>query len=86
MLPGKSEWPVTSSVVQRQLGYSLLLILLIMNQTFSSHNDDTRLKDLPDDQYNVSVFVVEESGLPFNRSATRPRNVSVLEGETGRSA
>ena len=57
-----------------------------IHYTFSSRNTDTSLKGLPVDQYNVSVFVVEESGLPFNRSVTRPRNVSVLEGETGRSA
>ena len=33
--------------------------------------------------YNVSVFVVEDSGLPFNRSATTPRNVSVIDGGHG---
>ena len=32
-------------------------------------------------QYEVSVFVVEENGLSFNRSATTPRNVSLVEGK-----
>ena len=36
---------------------------------------------LPDGRYEVSVFVVEENGLPFRRSATVPRNVSLREGK-----
>ena len=36
---------------------------------------------LPDGRYEVSVFVVEENGSPFRRSAALPRNVSLLEGE-----
>ena len=35
---------------------------------------------LLDGQYEVSIFVVEENGLPFSRSATIPRNVTLLEG------
>ena len=41
----------------------------------------TTMSDLPDGQYKVSVFVVEENGLPFNKSATTPRNVSLVEGK-----
>ena len=37
---------------------------------------------LSSDQYNVSVFVIEGNGLPFNRSASRPRIVYVV-GESG---
>ena len=36
---------------------------------------------LPDGRYDVSVFVVEENGLPFRRSVTVPRNVSLLKGK-----
>ena len=32
---------------------------------------------LPDDRYNVSVFIVEESGLPFSRAASTPQSVQV---------
>ena len=39
----------------------------------------TNISSLPSGLYNVSVFVVEEEGLPFNRSASTPR--SVLVGE-----
>jgi hypothetical protein len=35
------------------------------------------------DEYNVSVFVVEGNRLPFNRSATRPRNVFIMREEAG---
>ena len=31
-------------------------------------------------QYTVSVFVVDEDGLPFHRAATKPRRVSVDDG------
>ena len=36
---------------------------------------------LPNGRYEVSVFVVEENGSPFRRSATVPRSVSLHEGE-----
>ena len=39
------------------------------------------MTNLPSGQYEVSVFVVEENELPFNRSATTPRNVSLVEGK-----
>ena len=54
---------------------------------FSPHSIEeklvTNVRGLPSGQYNVSVFVVEENGLPFNRSATTPRNVSVVSGQSG---
>ena len=31
--------------------------------------------------YSVSVFVEDENGLPFNRSATIPQNVTVVKGK-----
>ena len=39
----------------------------------------TNISGLPSGPYNVSVFVLEENGLPFNRSASTPRNVLVEE-------
>ena len=44
----------------------------------------TNLSGLPSGPYNVSVFVVEGSGLPYNRSATTPRSVSVMDGGCGK--
>lgn len=43
------------------------------------------ISGIPPGMYNVSVFVVEDNGLPFNRSATTPQNVSVTDGGGGRS-
>ena len=32
-------------------------------------------------QYSVSVFVLEDNGLPFNRSASAPKNITVQNGK-----
>ena len=40
----------------------------------------TILRGLSIGDYQVSLFVVDEGGLPFNRSANLPSNVSVSEG------
>ena len=42
------------------------------------------ISGIPPGMYNVSVFVLENNGLPFNRSATTPRNVSVTDGGHGK--
>ena len=39
----------------------------------------TNIGGLASGPYNVSVFVLEENGLPFNRSASTPRSVLVKE-------
>ena len=41
----------------------------------------TNISGLPSGQYNVSVFVLEENDLPFNRSASTPRSVLVGENQ-----
>jgi hypothetical protein len=46
----------------------------------SSIHTTTSMSSLPSGQYEVSVFVMEGNGLPFNKSATAPRNVSLVEG------
>lgn len=40
----------------------------------------TTVNGLPSGHYKATVFVVEDNGLPFNKSAIQPRNVSVCEG------
>ena len=43
------------------------------------------ISGLPSGLYNVSVFVVVDDGLPFLRSATTPRSVTVItEGVRGK--
>ena len=40
-----------------------------------------KLSGLLRGHYHVSVFVMEEDGLPFNRSAVEPKSVTIdLEG------
>ena len=44
------------------------------------------MTNLPNGQYEVAIFVVEGNGLPFSRSATKPRNVSLIERKLYRIA
>ena len=37
---------------------------------------DTAIPNLPGGAYKVSVFTIEENGLPFERVVTRPMNVT----------
>ena len=73
-------------------GLSAIGILLVVYSADDESNIDyhhihrsnvhttTSMTNLPSGRYTVSVFVVEGNGLPFNRSATIPRNVSLTEG------
>ena len=38
------------------------------------------VQNLPPGEYSVSVFAIEEDGLPFERAATRTRQVTVTAG------
>ena len=40
----------------------------------------TVVSGLPGGRYIATIFVVDNNGLPFNRVATAPRNISVCEG------
>ena len=42
------------------------------------------VRGLPRGLFNVSVFVVEDNGLPFNRSVTTPKSVPILDGNSGK--
>jgi hypothetical protein len=68
-------------------GSSAIGILIIVYSADNESNIDYHFihrsmttTNLPSGQYKVSVFVVEGNGLLFNRSATTPRNVSLVEG------
>ena len=41
----------------------------------------TSIQGLPGGRYGVSVFVIEENGQPFYRSAFFPKTISVKSGE-----
>ena len=71
-----------------------VILVIIYSETlgdvhymFSSQSVEDKIvaniRGLPRGVFNVSVFVVEDNGLPFNRSATIPKSVSVLDGTQG---
>ena len=82
------EISITGNFIDGSTANSILVIIYSDSRSsymFSPPSNEeeklmTRVTGLPSGQYNVSVFVVEENGLPFERSATKPRNVSVREG------
>ena len=71
----------------------LIIAYSLTNDSFTKYsfiprfvNEQKRVTvmDLSIDEYYVSVFVVQQNGLPFNRSATRPRNVHIVRKEAGK--
>ena len=81
------EIGVTGSFINGSTATAILVIVYSDSDVYyifsSPSEEETNVRGLPSGLYNVSVFVVEENGLPFNRSATTPRSVSVMEGEHG---
>ena len=81
---------MTGDFISGSLAIGVLVIIYSPNDDsnihyrFISRQTDsalvTTVSGLPGGYYKASVFVVENRGLPFNRSATAPRNVSVCEG------
>ena len=66
------------------------VLVTIVNATYLEHHlisrDDSGngidgvISGLPGGQYTVSVFVVGEDDLPFERVATKPRRITVENG------
>ena len=55
----------------------------LISRNDSGNGIDGVISGLPGDQYTmlpVSVFVVSEDGLPFERTATKPRRITVENG------
>ena len=87
---GPGEIRVAGDFIRGSLAIGVLVIIYSPNNDsnihyrFISRQSDTTplstVSGLPGGRYKASVFVVQDRGLPFNRSATAPRNVSVCEG------
>ena len=85
---GPGEIRVTGDFISGSSAIGILSIVYSPNSDsnihywFTSHSDimTMTMSGLPGGHYKASVFVVDDSGLPFNRSATIPRNVSLCEG------
>ena len=53
---------------------------LFVPRSFEQQRTSAVLECIPSGMYNVSLFTVEESDLPFNRAATKVRILSVDQG------
>ena len=80
---------VTGDFIPGSLAIGILIVVYLADNDsntikyhFVHHSNIHRtitMINLPGGQYKVSIFVIEGNGLPFNRSATTPRNVSLIE-------
>ena len=61
------------------LSTSKVLYHLVQREGSGLHVDDI-ITNVAGGDHVVSVFVVEENGLPFTRTASTPRVVSVMQG------
>lgn len=85
------EIKVIGNFISNSTAAGLLIIVYSISDKFSawyifqSHSESvvTTIRGLPSGEYSISVFIIEASGLPFSRSAMRPRKVSILEGKHG---
>ena len=53
---------------------------LFVPRSFAQQRAAALFECIPSGTYNVSLFAVEESDLPFNRAATKVRTLSVDQG------
>ena len=85
--PSPGEVTVAGDFISGSLAIGILVIVYANDSNIQyefiprSEIPKAFVTSLPDGRYEVSVYVVEENGSPFRRSAALPRNVSLLEGE-----
>ena len=68
------------------VSYSLMLDAdvhydVILRPTTHPRTQTTLLPDLPGNKYNISMFVLQENGLPFIRSVAKPLAATVSGGK-----
>ena len=79
---------VTCDIINGSMSKGILVIAYSLTDETNTHYNlttflpdqvrvNTMLMGLPAGQYQLSLFVVEESGLPFSRAAATPRAVQV---------
>ena len=89
---------MTGDFIPGSSAIGILIVVYSVDNEFNStmikyhfvHHSNIRrtitMTNLPNGQYEVSIFVVEGNGLPFSRSATTPKNVSLIERKLYRIA
>ena len=86
-LPGQLR--VTSDFIEGSTAPGILVAVVnstanvqhhLISREDSVNGIDSVISGLPGGQYTVSVFVVGENGLPFERAAAKLRRISVKNG------
>ena len=74
---------MTGDFIEGSTATGVLAAVLTIHgiQFFSFVGGNAAFTNLVGSQYNVTIFVIEDSGLPFNRTATIPQSVSVASGK-----
>lgn len=95
--PNSSQIHVSGTLVKGATAIGMVLIVYtldLVNQNVyyfevlkkstlvpNNNNITTTVMGLSAGQYGVSVFILEDGGLPFNRSASVPKSVFVQNGK-----
>ena len=88
--PGPGSVAVGGDFIQGSTASGVLIITISSTndtQYHLCHRNDSNMKvedtisGLAGGNHKVSAFVFEESGYPFNRVATRPQSVFVMNGK-----
>ena len=81
---------MTGDFVNRSIATGVLAVIITESQIFydvvergsnEQQLDDT-IQGVVGGEHSISFFVMEESGLPFNRTASTPKVVTVENGNT----
>ena len=83
------EIEVTGQYLQRSTASGVLTITVSSKEIFydllprqvPDLNFENIISGLPGGEHTISLFVVKEDGLPFERVATRPRSINVLNSK-----
>ena len=84
--PNPAVIMVTGDIVEGSSLVEILIIVYSLIDDFKSYYNPYQLnlfgtnftiEGLPTDSYGVSVFVIETSGLPYNRAAATPKRIDI---------
>ena len=86
--PIPSEIRVTGEFIQGSTATGVVIAVLALSEiNFYLLTSDRRklelngtISSVAGGEYYVSVFVMDENGLPFSRTATIPQNVTAING------
>ena len=88
--PQPGEVRVTGDFINESTVTGVLAVIITESQIFynvvergsNEQQFDDTIQGVVGGEHSISFFVVEESGLPFNRTASTPKVVTVENGKT----